>query len=233
MPAKLSRQIAIPSADQGLDALVRKPSAGQVPPNAKIHSAMLDLNSAIGNGPGDGGTINRMLIPWCDTTANWNFFTEGISANDIEAASAETATAGNDSLDPNVTGVTEFDVTSDVQLWANGTANYGWVMLPWAYGGDGWGVATAENSTVILRPQLRVYYSYTSAIMLTPVVNPTNVQVKFAGEIGKTYTVVRRGTASGVGGWTTLGTATVDEGGTATYTDNSPLPTAAFYQVHD
>ena len=80
---------------------------------------------------------------------------------------------------------------------------------------------------------MRVYYTFTGTFMLMPIVTPSSVQVKFVGEIGKTYTVVRRSTAATVGGWTTLGTATVDEGGTATYTDNSPLPDAAFYQVHD
>ena len=107
-------------------------AAGLVPPGAKIHAAMLDLNSLVGNGPGDGATINRMLIPWTDTTATWNFFVEGVSADGVEAASVPTATAGNESLDPNVTANTEFDMTADVQLWANGSApNYGWVFLPW------------------------------------------------------------------------------------------------------
>ena len=208
--------------------------AGQIPPKAKIHAAMLDLNSLVANGPGDGATINRMLVPWADTTATWNFFVEGVSASGVEAASVPTARAGNATLDPNVTANTEFDMTADLQLWANGSApNYGWAFLPWPYGGDGWGVSSAESATVNYRPQLRVYYSFTAAIMLMPVVSQGSVQLKFVGEIGKTYSVVRRAAAAGVGGWSLLGTATVDEGGTATYTDNSPLPDAAFYQVHD
>jgi hypothetical protein len=208
--------------------------AGQIPPKAKIHAAMLDLNSLLGNGPGDGATINRMLIPWTDTTATWNLFVDGLAPDGVKAAAAPTATAGNITLDPNVTGLTEFDLTPDVQLWANGAApNYGWVFLPWPYGGDGWGISSSEATNVGYRPQLRVYYTFTGTFMLTPVVSPTSVQVKFIGEIGKTYTVVRRAVVSGTGAWTTLGPATVDEGGTATYTDNSPLQDAAFYQVHD
>jgi hypothetical protein len=208
--------------------------AGQVPPKAKIHAAVLDLNSNVGSGPGDGATINRMLIPWMDTTATWNFFVDGIAPDGVKAAAAPTATAGNITLDPNVTAFTEFDLTADVQLWANGAApNYGWVFLPWPYGGDGWGIWSSKAPTVSNRPQLRVYYTFTGTFMLTPIVSPTSVQVKFVGEIGKTYTVVRRAVASGTGALTTLGTATVDEGGTATYLDNSPLQDAAFYQVHD
>ena len=208
--------------------------ASQIPPGAKIHAAILDLNSIVGNGPGDGATINRMLIPWTDTTATWNFFVEGVVADGVEAAAVPTATAGNETLDPNVTGNTEFDMTADVQLWANGAAsNYGWVFLPWPYGGDGWGINTSEAATVGYRPQLRVYYSYSAPVLLTPVVigSPaTSVQVKFAGDIGKTYEVVRRA-AVNTGSWTYLGDATVDEGGTATYVDNSPLTEGAFYWV--
>ncbi len=207
---------------------------GQIPPKAKIHAAMLDLNSILGNGPGDGATINRMLIPWMDTNATWNFFVDGIAPDGVEAMATPTATGGNIDLDPNVTAFTEFDLTADVQLWVNGAApNYGWAFLPWPYGGDGWGINSAEATDPATRPLLRVYYTFTGTFMLMPIVTPSSVQVKFVGEIGKTYTVVRRSTAATVGGWTTLGTATVDEGGTATYTDNSPLPDAAFYQVHD
>jgi len=175
-----------------------------------------------------------MLIPWMDTNATWNFFVDGIAPDGVEAMATPTATGGNIDLDPNVTAFTEFDLTADVQLWVNGAApNYGWAFLPWPYGGDGWGINSAEATDPATRPLLRVYYTFTGTFMLMPIVTPSSVQVKFVGEIGKTYTVVRRSTAATVGGWTTLGTATVDEGGTATYTDNSPLPDAAFYQVHD
>lgn len=207
--------------------------AGQIPPSAKIHAAVLDLDSTGSDAMGDGGTFNRMLIPWAATNT-WNFFVDGLQADGVEAAVTLTVTAGSPTLDPNVQGgYNTFDVTTDVQMWANGTNNYGWAVLPWPYGGDGWAFYTADNATVALRPQLRVYYSYSAAVMLMPVVSSSSVQVKFLGEIGKTYTVVRRAVAAGTGAWTTLGTATVDEGGTATYTDNSPLPDAAFYRVHD
>jgi hypothetical protein len=205
--------------------------AGQVPPLAKIHAAILDLTSTNSDNAGDGATINRMLIPWVATNT-WNYFVEGIQADDVEAALIPTVTAGSADLAPNVPGGwPTLDVTSDVQLWANGTANYGWVFLPWPYGTDGWGIASSKFGTVASRPQLRVYYSYTAAVMLTPVVSPGNVQVKFAGEIGKTYEVVRS-PAVGTGvTWTKVGEATVDEGGTATFVDNSPLPNAAYYRA--
>ncbi len=68
--------------------------AGQVPPFAKIHAAVLDLTSTGSDHMGDGGTFNRMLIPWEATTATWNFLVEGIQANDVEAASVPTVVAG-------------------------------------------------------------------------------------------------------------------------------------------
>ena len=205
------------------------PGAGQVPYGAKIQAAVLQLFSRAAAGPGDGGTFHRMLIPWEDTYT-WNDFDEGVQADGVEAVAAASATAGNPSLTPNVASGSEtFDMTADVQLWANGAPNYGWVILPWPYGGDGWGIATAEYSSLDARPKLVIYY--TAIRMLPPVVGPTSVQVKFAAEVGKTYTVLR---APALGaGWTELGTVAVPEGGIATFTDNAPLPNAAFYRVRE
>jgi hypothetical protein len=209
---------------------------GKVPPFAKIHAAVLDLTSTGSDAMGDGGTFNRMLMPWEATTATWNFFVEGIQANDVEAASVPTVTAGDVSLNPNVQGGwNTFDLTSDVQRWANGTPNYGWAVLPWPYGGDGWAFYTADNATVATRPQLRVYYSLTAPIMKTAVVTgtpPTSVQVTFEGEPGKTYEVLRSPAAAGTGvSWTKRGEATVDGNGNASFVDSSPLSDGAFYRA--
>ncbi len=206
---------------------------GQVPPGSTIHAAVLDLGSLVSNATGDGGKIHRMLKPWQDTDT-WNSLANGVDADGVEAATAPTATAGDLSLDPNVQGgYLTFLLTSDVQAWANGAPNYGWVFLPWPYGGDGWGFGTAEATQELERPQLRVYYTPGEAadvvVLLAPVVGPTSVQVNFTGTAGKTYSIQRVGTLGGT--WETRGTATTGTDGRATFTDSAPLAGAAFYRV--
>src|SRR5207247_2306403 len=103
-----------------------------------------------------------------------------------------TVVAGSPTLNPNVCGGFQpFDVTSDVQTWASGArANYGWAILPWTNGGDGWGISMSESATERERPQLRVYY--TPGILITSIVRgPTSATIKFTGEVGKTYTIQR------------------------------------------
>ncbi len=205
-----------------------------IPPYSRIHAAVLDLVCRGGNHVGDGGTFNRMLIPW-EATATWNSLVDGISANDVEAVSVPTATAGNDTGNPNAqAGWLTFDMTSDVQLWASGTPNYGWAGLPWPYLGDGWGMYTSDHATVANRPQLRVYYTLTVPRMVSAVVlSPTSVQVNFEGEPGKTCEVWRSPAAAGAGvDWTTkVGEATVDANGNASVVDNSPLASGAYYRA--
>jgi hypothetical protein len=54
-------------------------------------------------------------------------------------------------------------------------------------------------------------------------------QITFTGTAGRTYSVQRVGALGGT--WATIGPATVSAGGIGTFTDNSPLPNAAFYRV--
>ena len=210
--------------------------AGQVPPFAKIHAAELDLTSTGSNAMGDGGTFHRMLIPWEAETSTWNFFVEGIQADDVEAVNVPTVVAGNDTCDPNVQGGwNTFDLTADVQLWANGEANYGWAVLPWPYGGDGWGFYTADHGNQAVRPQLRVYYTPTRPVMISAEVTgvpPSSVTVLFEGEPGKTYEVWRSPAVAGAGvNWTKVGEATATVSGVATFVDPAPLANSAYYRA--
>jgi hypothetical protein len=205
-------------------------ASDQIPPGATVHAAILDLGSTIGNAMGDGGKFHAMLVPWQDTNT-WNSLVNGISADDVEAAANSTAVAGNASLNPNVqAGFLSFELTPDVQAWTLGTSsNNGWAILPWPSGSDGWGFATAQAGTERDRPRLRVFYTRGLAI-LSLTHTPTSVTVTFSGEVGKTYTVQRAGTVTGTYG--SIGTATVVQpDGTGTFTDNSPLPSAAFYRI--
>lgn len=208
---------------------------GQVPPGAHINAAILDLASLGGNAYGDGGQFFAMLTPWQDTDT-WNTLGgNGIVTNGVMAAATPTASAGSPTLDPNVCGgFMSFEVTTDVQAWANGTMdNNGWAILPWNGGGDGWAVAMSENSEERARPRLRIYYDTNAVpvnvVLDAPVVSPSGVQIQFTGEAGSSYTVWRAANAAGP--WTNIGTATAGVDGAVFFTDDTPLPDAAFYRV--
>ncbi len=208
--------------------------AGQIPPGARIESAVLDLASVVGNGMGDGGQFYALLQPWQDTNSTWNSWVNGIQADGVEAATTPTTVAGNSNCNPSVQGAfLSFDLTADVQAWTYGSStNYGWVILPWTGGGDGWGFASAETATERNRPRLRVFFttpSNAAISLLPPVWSSTQVQVRFASIVGTMCSVQR---ASALGGeWTTLGSALVGQDGTGTFTDTAPLPNAAYYRV--
>ena len=206
---------------------------GQVPPGATIHVAVLELASLVGNAMGDGGTIHRMLQPW-QGTSTWSSLNNGVLANGVEAAATPTASIGSPNLNPDAqAGYLSFEITSDVQAWANGASNYGWVFMPWPLGGNGWAFGTSEATAEMERPRLRVYYTanvINNLVMKTPVWSPTSVHVKFSGTANELFYVLRAPDVTGP--WTTNGTASTGLDGNATYTDNSPLPGGAFYRAY-
>ncbi len=206
---------------------------GQIPAGARIDAAMVDLASVGNNAMGAGGRFFALLIPWDDTNATWNTWTNGIQADGIEAATTATASAGSAALTPLVQGgYHTYELTTDVQSWVSGTrANYGWAILPWVNGTDGWGIGTAESTGETNRPQLRVYYTPGVAnIVLSSIIRTaTTVVLRFSGAVGTTYSILRAGVVAGP--YPSIGTATVGQDGTATFTDNAPLPNAAFYRV--
>jgi hypothetical protein len=206
-------------------------SVGQVPPNAQVHAAMVDLGSVGNNAMGDGGQFYRLLQPWVDTTATWNTWVNGVDTNGIDAAVNPTTSAGFAALNPNVQGgFHSFEVTPDVATWASGTQNNGWAILPWAGGGDGWGIGMAESATESVRPRLRVYYSAsTDSRIQTISTTPTSVTIQFTGVPSTQYSVQRSADVAGPYG--TIGPATTAGDGTASFTDNSPLPTTGFYRL--
>jgi hypothetical protein len=215
------------------------PGTNQIPPNAHIEVAMLNLASVNSSAAmGDGGQFFALLEPWQDTNTTWNSWgPNGIQNDGEEAAATPTVTTGSPTLNPNVQGgFHSFEVTPDVQSWANGTKiNYGWGIVPWPGGSDGWGIDTSEDTDVTNHPQLVVYYtaiggSAPAQPMLLPLaVTLTQVQVKFSGTIGVTYSVWRAASLNSP--WSSLGTAAVGNDGTATYTDLTPLSSSAFYRV--
>ena len=208
-------------------------AANQIPSFATIYAAVLDLAGDIGNAPGHGGQIYSLLEPWQDTTATWNSWGGGIQPDGVKAATSATAVVGNASRFPLVQAtVNTIDLTSDVQAWASGArANYGWVMLPWPSGTDGWGFSSAEAANVGSRPQLRVYYAAgTAPLRITTVARGTSsVSILFSGPVGTVCSVLRAGAVTG--SYTSIGSATVQSNGTASFTDNSPPASRAFYRI--
>jgi hypothetical protein len=205
---------------------------GQIPPNAQIHAAILDLASTGGSASGDGGQFYALLQPWDDTTATWNTWVNGIDPDGVEAALTPTVNAGYAARTPDVQGgYNSFEVTSDLAAWASGSRNnYGWAILPWPAGGDGWGINLSESGVERDRPQLRVFYSPNSnAIIKSLNWTPASVTLQFIGVPGTVYSVQRSGNVAT--GYGTIGTATAQSDGTAAFTDNSPLPTTGFYRI--
>jgi len=136
--------------------------AGQIPLGAKIVSAVLHVNTT---NPGDGGEFHRMLVDWQDTVT-WNTATggiyngqAGIQADGAEAVAAFDSSAGIDTLDQDVPQTpNDIDVTRDLQAWSNGATNFGWAILPWSNGTDGWEFNQSENATISNRPKLTVQW---------------------------------------------------------------------------
>ncbi len=202
---------------------------GQVPPGSQIHAAMLDLATTANNGYGDGGQFFAMFKPWVDTDT-WNTLDNGISTDGVEAAATPSASAGSAALNPNVCGgFMSFDVTPDVQAWANNTRpNYGWAILPWRNGGDGWAVSMSESLDERERPRLRVFYT-PGLMILSLTRNGANATLQFVGPAGVSCSVQRATSLNGP--FTTLGTVSTQADGTAAFTDNAAPGNAAFYRV--
>jgi len=207
----------------------------QIPPGSQIHAAMLDLTSQSGSAQGHGGHFHRMLIPWNDTDL-WTTFGSGITNDGVKAAVATSVAAGSPALDFFVQGgYLEYELTADVAAWANGAANYGWVILPWVDGGDGWFFGSANNGTAKNRPQLRVYYTpgtVTAQVHIGTVTRNGNATtLTFTGAPNTTYNVVRSGVVTGPYGL--VSTATTDSNGNGSFNDDLAPAGTAFYQIQN
>ena len=202
---------------------------GQVPPGARIEAAELDMATVANNGYGDGGQFFAMLAPWQDT-ATWNSLVNGIQTDGVEAAATPTTSTGSAALNPNACGGYEtFDVTPDVQAWSSGArGNYGWAIMPWNGGGDGWAVSMSESTEERERPQLRVFY--TPPLRITSVSRgPSSATVHFTGPASTACTVLRATVVTGP--YVGIGSASTDGTGSGTFTDNSPPVGQAFYRI--
>ena len=207
-------------------------AAGQIPANALIHKAVLELHSTFADAMGDGAEFHVLLKPWA-ATDTWNTWVNGIQADGIEAAVTASAYAGNPSRVPDVQGgLNAFDVTTDIQSWVAGSPNHGWGLMPLYLGSNGWGFNSSEWEEVY-RPRLKVYYTPgalpENIALEAPVYSAGQVQFKFSGNANRTYTIQRVGALGQT--WSNAGTATTDGTGKGTFTDANPLTGAGFYRV--
>jgi Planctomycete extracellular len=151
---------------------------GQIPLGSQIVSAKLVIDST---NPGHGAKLHRMLVPW-DGSTTWNAWnSDGIQANDLEAASNHNASVGSSTLSPLVPVDSELtiDVATDVRAWASGSPNHGWAMLPWSNGTNEWGFSPSEVVSFGDRPLLEIEWIPPSGANVPPVVTSNAVLVNY------------------------------------------------------
>ena len=131
------------------DGIIGK-QAGQIPPNARVVSARLEVGAF---DQGDSVHLHRMLVPF-GRAPTWNRLIDGVSADDLEALRVtETFTFGRISASASYVA---FEVTDTVQAWVNGAKNHGWVFIN--TGGNGWDFYSSDFDKVTQRPRLIVEF---------------------------------------------------------------------------
>jgi hypothetical protein len=134
---------------------------GQIPLGARIVSATLNLWTSNG---GDGAGFYRMLSDWNPATATWNSIPTTLNSsnrpirnNNSVARSEYNSQVGTVSGtgDPD-SGITIVGVTSDLQAWADGAANLGWLIQGWDSRTDGWAFLSSDATDQSLRPTLEI-----------------------------------------------------------------------------
>lgn len=145
---------------------------GPIPIGSTILSARLTLTHGNGATPdGDLVNVHRMLVPWDESTATYNSFVAGVSADGVEAVASPDFVINSAGI--TVGAKLTFDVAKSLQAWANGAANYGWAMIP--TGGNGYRWDTSESTVAGSQPRLDVLYSVPpcAAISITQQPNPS------------------------------------------------------------
>lgn len=127
---------------------------GQIPPGAKIVDAKVYMNVS---DSGHGARFNRMLLDWDADNTTWSGMGGIISPDDVEAVSGTNTFLGDQAHNTTTGGGYWYiGVTDDMQAWANGANNYGWVLTPWDGGDNGTAFRPCEYTNVALRPKLVV-----------------------------------------------------------------------------
>lgn len=163
--------------------------AGQIPAGSTITGATLSFQVM---NTGSGFKLHRMLTGWSESST-WSLMGSGISANNVEAASAVTASIGANSDSANVSaGLKTLTVTSDVQAWLGGAPNHGFALLPFSAGTNGVDFYTSEWGSTTQRPKLSVTFVPPAPPVVTLAATDAS-----AGEFGSdkslAFTITRTG----------------------------------------
>ena len=137
--------------------------------NIVILSATLSVRTGTATGDNSAATrfdLHRMIATW-DESSTFNSLTGGVSYNNTEAASVATAAVLNPGANT-LNALVNFDVTADLQLWADNVSlsTRGWAVKPCSNSGaapvtgctDGWFFNSSETATIANRPVLTVTY---------------------------------------------------------------------------
>lgn len=131
---------------------------GLIPVGATITSAELFLQTSTTI---LHGSMHRVLFAWEEDTLTWNAAGNGIQANDVEARATPSALINPLPSGPNELSI---DVTADIQAWANGTPNHGWVFLPEVNAPQAWEYySSKDESPTNNHPRLTVNFTGGSA----------------------------------------------------------------------
>lgn len=157
---------------------------GQIPLGSTITSATI---TATYDDPSSSAfSVYRMLQTWSPASATWNSFTGGVQNDGTEAAAAATTTFsnpnGNASGTYNAYGTS---LTADLQLFSNGTPNYGWVVLPTS-GTSGWGWSAAQTNSAVLS----VTFTPPASVLSATITSPAN-----SATVGQSFTITATATA--------------------------------------
>ncbi len=127
--------------------------ADQVPLGAQIVSATLTVNCY---NAGNRLTAYRLLEDWTETQVTWNRRISGVNWGNPGADGAISRDSAGINWDCLTTGVKTFNLTSMVQAWSGGAANFGLVVTETGTDGVEW--YSSEHATVNNRPLLTVTY---------------------------------------------------------------------------
>jgi hypothetical protein len=126
------------------------PNSGQVGLGSAIVEAILTVT--VGNSSALTFTAHQLLVDWDENTLTWNT----LGGSPGPDGGIDYVTAAADSFVPSGTAPFTFDidVTSIVQAWADGDANYGILLL--GAGVDAFTFRSDDNATQSDRPILSV-----------------------------------------------------------------------------
>lgn len=147
---------------------------GLIPPEAVIDQAELRVWTS--GSTGNDVSFHRMLTDWPDA-CTWNSLGgDGVTPDDVEAASA-----ADDVLhEPKSDNFHFVDVSNSLLAWQDEAGNYGWGIIN--SGTDGWDVITSEVSHLHpeyqeFSPRLTVYYTLPGDLDQNGIVDRDDIDV--------------------------------------------------------